>query len=112
VILSNTTLGRSGLRSTAATEAGGLSGRPLLPGTIDAVAGAHGARLAVIGSGGIGSGHDARRVLDAGADLVQLWTGHDLRRAGAHRRGRRPRDLIQRESLPDRAARPWRVRAC
>jgi dihydroorotate dehydrogenase len=75
VILSNTTLGRSGLRSTAATEAGGLSGRPLLPGTIDAVAGAHGARLAVIGSGGIGSGHDARRVLDAGADLVQLWTG-------------------------------------
>jgi dihydroorotate dehydrogenase len=28
-----------------------------------------------VASGGIGSAEDARRLLDAGSDLVQLWTG-------------------------------------
>lgn len=74
VILSNTTIARRGLRS-GSTEAGGLSGAPLLAGTLEAVRAAHGRGVAVIGSGGIGSGADARAVLDAGADLVQAWTG-------------------------------------
>ena len=32
-------------------------------------------RLAIIASGGIGSGQDAAMLIAAGADLVQLWTG-------------------------------------
>jgi dihydroorotate dehydrogenase len=34
-----------------------------------------GDRLAIIASGGIGSGNDAAAAILAGADLVQLWTG-------------------------------------
>ncbi len=71
LILSNTTPQHDG-------EAGGLSGRPLLPGVLVAVSHARelaGDRLILIGSGGIASGEDAAAALDAGADLVQLWTG-------------------------------------
>ena len=76
VIASNTTVTRPGvLPRGLAQDAGGLSGRPLLPRTIRAVEQAAGRELVVIGSGGIGSADDACAVLDAGADLVQLWTG-------------------------------------
>jgi dihydroorotate dehydrogenase len=75
VIASNTTLTRTGLRSSRATEVGGVSGRPLLSGTLHAVHQAAGHGLTVIGSGGIASGADAGAVLEAGADLAQLWTG-------------------------------------
>jgi dihydroorotate dehydrogenase len=34
-----------------------------------------GDRMAIIGSGGIGSAEDAAALIGAGADLVQLWTG-------------------------------------
>jgi dihydroorotate dehydrogenase len=77
VIGSNSTLARDGLRSPAAIEPGGLSGRPLreraleIAGELRAAAGDR----VVIGSGGIGSGADARALREAGADLVQLWTG-------------------------------------
>ncbi|HLE59187.1 MAG TPA: quinone-dependent dihydroorotate dehydrogenase [Candidatus Limnocylindria bacterium] len=80
VVLSNSTLARTGLRSTPAlvAEVGGLSGRPLLPGSLAIVAAARaqvGDRLAIIASGGIGTPDDAVALRDAGADLVQLWTG-------------------------------------
>jgi dihydroorotate dehydrogenase len=80
VVLSNSTLARTGLRSTPAlvAEVGGLSGRPLLPGSLAIVAAARaqvGDRLAIIASGGIGTPEDAVALRDAGADLVQLWTG-------------------------------------
>jgi dihydroorotate dehydrogenase len=75
VIVSNTTLARTGLRSSRATEVGGVSGQPLRAGMLQAVEQAAGRGLTVMASGGIGSGTDARRALDAGADLVQLWTG-------------------------------------
>ena len=77
VILSNTSVVRAGLRSPNAGEEGGLSGRPLLEGTLTAVERARvsGGRLAIIASGGIGSGADASAVRTAGADLAQLWTG-------------------------------------
>lgn len=71
LILSNTTVQHDG-------EAGGLSGQPLLPGMLSAIARARelaSDRLVLIGSGGIGSGEDARTAIAAGADLVQLWTG-------------------------------------
>jgi dihydroorotate dehydrogenase len=74
-ILSNTTVARSGLRSSRAGEAGGLSGRPLLAATADAVGAAASSGLTLVASGGVSSGDDVRRLRNAGADLVQLWTG-------------------------------------
>ena len=74
-ILSNTTVTRPGIRSRRlAQEEGGLSGRPLLERMVATVERTR-TNGVVIASGGIGSGDDVRRVLDAGADLVQLWTG-------------------------------------
>jgi dihydroorotate dehydrogenase len=80
VILANTTLSRDRLAAPRelAAEAGGLSGAPLLTGTRGLVRRARtlvGDRLAIIASGGIGSGEDAAMLITAGADLVQLWTG-------------------------------------
>ena len=77
VIGSNSTTGRDGLRSPAAVEAGGVSGRPLRERALEIAAelGVAAGDRVVIGSGGIGSGADARAMLDAGADLVPLWTG-------------------------------------
>jgi dihydroorotate dehydrogenase len=80
VILSNTTTARADLRSPPAVraEGGGLSGAPLLQATLGALERARriaGARLVIVASGGIGSAEATRAALDAGADLVQLWTG-------------------------------------
>jgi dihydroorotate dehydrogenase len=77
LILSNTTTERSGLTSTA-PEWGGVSGPPLRDRMLDAVRRAR--RLApppfvIVASGGIADGGDAMAARDAGADLVQLWTG-------------------------------------
>jgi len=79
VILSNTTTARVDLRSAVALESGGLSGRPLLARTAQAIARTRllaGDRLAIVASGGISSAEqDLVRVFDEGADLAQLWTG-------------------------------------
>lgn len=80
IIVANTTVNRAGLRSTAPLrdEVGGLSGRPLLSRILELVAAVRdslGDRLAIVASGGIGSGSDAVAAIHAGADLVQLWTG-------------------------------------
>jgi dihydroorotate dehydrogenase len=80
LILSNTTVARDRLASpdSLLREAGGLSGAPLLVRTRGAVRRMRalvGDRLAIIASGGIGSGEDAAALIGAGADLVQLWTG-------------------------------------
>ncbi|MFV0452612.1 MAG: quinone-dependent dihydroorotate dehydrogenase [Propioniciclava sp.] len=79
VIATNTTLSRDGLlgadRSRAA-EAGGLSGRPLSRRARAVVAYvAEHTDLPVIGSGGVMTPDDAWAQLDAGASLVQLYTG-------------------------------------
>lgn len=80
VILGNTTVARTGLRSPAsvAAEVGGLSGDPLWRGTLAAVERAREigqARLVIVASGGIDSAERAAEAVAAGADLVQLWTG-------------------------------------
>src|SRR5919106_220363 len=76
LVVSNTTVTRPKLRSRRmAEQEGGLSGRPpprRPPAAVHAV-GDRG--VSVIASGGIGSETDAKAALDAGADLVQLWTG-------------------------------------
>lgn len=80
LILSNSTVARARLRSPdhLVAEAGGLSGAPLLVRTRGAVRRMRalvGDRLAIVASGGIGSGEEAAALIGAGADLVQLWTG-------------------------------------
>ncbi len=81
VIATNTTLSRDGLApadAPRAAEAGGLSGRPLAARAREVVAFIHrhaGDALPVIGVGGITHPDDAARLRDAGAPLVQLYTG-------------------------------------
>jgi dihydroorotate dehydrogenase len=79
VVVTNTTLDRhsvSGLKH--AQEAGGLSGRPLLPRALDVtqvVKATVGDALTIIGVGGIDSAESATRFRQAGADLLQIYTG-------------------------------------
>jgi dihydroorotate dehydrogenase len=80
VIATNTTLGRSGLApadaARATAEAGGLSGRPLTARArevVDFVVSKSG--LPVVGVGGVLDTDDALRLFDAGASLVQVYTG-------------------------------------
>jgi dihydroorotate dehydrogenase len=79
VIATNTTLSRAGVEGlTHASEAGGLSGAPLKERSTEVVrllAAALGGRMPIIGVGGILSGADAREKIDAGASLVQLYSG-------------------------------------
>lgn len=78
VIISNTTLDRTGLKDPAAGEQGGLSGRPLFARSTRMLARAHiiteGA-LPIIGVGGIDSAETAWEKLEAGANLIQLYSG-------------------------------------
>ena len=79
LIATNTTISREGIEGHAhATEAGGLSGRPLLARStrvLRALAQALGGRVPLVGVGGILSGADARAKVEAGASLVQVYTG-------------------------------------
>jgi dihydroorotate dehydrogenase len=79
VIATNTTLARDGVAGHAnAGESGGLSGAPLARRANEVIAGlraALGARFPLIGVGGVMSGADARAKREAGADLVQIYTG-------------------------------------
>jgi len=78
VIATNTTVSRQGVEHLAtAREQGGLSGAPLKARSTAVVARLRRAlpsSVAIIGVGGIASAADAREKLDAGADLVQLYT--------------------------------------
>ena len=76
--VSNTTLARTGLSSPHAVEAGGLSGRPLFERSTAMLARFHqalGGRVPLIGIGGIDSGETALAKIEAGARLIQLYTG-------------------------------------
>lgn len=79
LIATNTTLGRDGIVSAdreRVNEAGGLSGSPLTCRAREVVGYvAEHTSLPVIGSGGVMKPADALALLDAGASLVQLYTG-------------------------------------
>jgi dihydroorotate dehydrogenase len=81
LIATNTTLSRYGVAATdarAAAEAGGLSGAPLTARACEVVrfvTRETGDTLPVIGVGGIMHADDALRLRDAGASLVQIYTG-------------------------------------
>jgi dihydroorotate dehydrogenase len=78
VIATNTTVERSGLKSPNASEVGGLSGAPLREASTRMVSRIYrktAGRLPIIGVGGIMGLADAGEKLDAGATLVQIYTG-------------------------------------
>ena len=79
MIVTNTTIARDGLSDAKlARETGGLSGRPLFERStamVRTVREIVGTTLAIVGSGGIDSAETAKAKLDAGADLIQVYTG-------------------------------------
>lgn len=80
IIATNTTIGRNDLQSDAdlTQETGGLSGRPLTQKSTEVirfVVERRNVNFVIIGVGGIHSPQDALDKLEAGADLVQLYTG-------------------------------------
>jgi dihydroorotate dehydrogenase len=77
LVATNTTLARPGPFASVA-EAGGLSGAPLrarATGIIRYISRAMEGRLPIIGVGGVAAAQDAAEKLDAGATLVQFYTG-------------------------------------
>jgi len=78
IMATNTTLERDGLRSSYRRETGGLSGRPLQARSTEVIRRIHGltrGNLPIVGVGGVFEARDVREKLDAGATLVQLYTG-------------------------------------
>lgn len=82
LVATNTTISRAGLATPGSRideiGAGGLSGKPVRERATTVVQylcnGLDG-KIPVIASGGIFTGADAKEKLDAGASLVQVWTG-------------------------------------
>jgi len=82
VVATNTTISREGLRTpekvVTSIGNGGLSGAPLKKVSPHIVAHMRkklGKDFTIIGVGGIMTAGDAQRMFEAGADLVQIYTG-------------------------------------
>jgi dihydroorotate dehydrogenase len=83
IVSSNTTISRENLSKSSKQYAdeigmGGLSGRPLQElsnAVLNKLHSLTAKQLPIIGSGGIYTGQDAKVKIDAGASLVQVWTG-------------------------------------
>ncbi len=79
LIVSNTTLDRKGLKDQKlAQEAGGLSGKPLFEKSTKVLANMRmrlGPDMPLIGVGGVSSAQDVISKIEAGASLVQIYTG-------------------------------------
>lgn len=124
IAVSNTTLSRTGLSDANARQAGGLSGRPLFHRSTVMLARVHQAtagQIPLIGIGGIDSGASALAKIEAGATLVQLYTGltyegpgliqriKDALAAAVHQAGARSiADLVGRRAA-DWASKPLEV---
>ncbi|MBA3488604.1 MAG: quinone-dependent dihydroorotate dehydrogenase, partial [Longispora sp.] len=113
LIATNTTLARDGIvsaDSALADQAGGLSGRPLASRALDVVrfvAAETGGKLPVIGVGGVDGPESAMRMVDAGASLVQVYSGLVYRGPGMVRRinrALRSQPLVAQEGVPSQAA--------
>jgi dihydroorotate dehydrogenase len=81
IIATNTTIGRSGLRSDSgkveACGAGGLSGAPLKSRSLEVLRRLHDAtdgKITLVSVGGVETAQDVQERLDAGATLVQGYT--------------------------------------
>ena len=78
VIATNTTIKRDNLVSHNKTETGGLSGKPLSKRSTEVISFLKQnskTKFPIIGVGGIHSAEDAMEKFEAGAELVQLYTG-------------------------------------
>lgn len=82
IIATNTTISREGLHTTPRTVeemgAGGLSGQPVKQRSTEVIRYLYeqsGGRLTIIGVGGIAGAEDALEKLEAGATLIQVYTG-------------------------------------
>ena len=78
VIATNTTISRENLISEKRDETGGLSGKPVRERSTEVIrflAEKSNKAFPIIGVGGIHSAKDAKEKLDAGADLIQVFTG-------------------------------------
>ncbi|RLD81201.1 MAG: dihydroorotate dehydrogenase (quinone) [Bacteroidetes bacterium] len=78
VIATNTTISRENLVSEKRIEVGGLSGKPVRERSTEVIkflADKSNKAFPIIGVGGIHSVKDAKEKLDAGADLIQIFTG-------------------------------------
>lgn len=78
VIATNTTLSREGLQSENKVETGGLSGKPLKSRSTEVIrflSEKSNKAFPIVGVGGIHSAEDAIEKLEAGASLVQIYTG-------------------------------------
>jgi dihydroorotate dehydrogenase len=82
VIATNTTISRDGLKTSndriESIGAGGLSGKPVKARSTEVIrylATKSNKAFPIVGVGGIHSAEDALEKMDAGADLVQLYTG-------------------------------------
>lgn len=78
VIATNTTISREGLQSENKKEVGGMSGKPLKSRSTEVIkylSEKSNKAFPIIGVGGIHSEKDALEKIEAGADLVQLYTG-------------------------------------
>src|SRR5215207_10933012 len=78
IIVTNTTIAREGLRSKHRGESGGLSGRPLRlrsEAVLGQVVKRVNGTVPIVSVGGIMNPEDAKRRLEAGAALIQIYTG-------------------------------------
>ena len=78
IIATNTTISRENLKSDHKSETGGLSGKPLTNRSTEVIrflSENSNKSFPIIGVGGIHSAQDAIDKLNAGASLVQLYTG-------------------------------------
>ena len=78
LIATNTTVSRKGLQSPFQKEEGGLSGKPLKDGSTEMIRNIYQitrGQIPIIGVGGIFTGKDAFEKIQAGANLVQVYTG-------------------------------------
>ena len=78
IIATNTTIQRNNLKSKNMNESGGLSGKPILERSnevIRYISEKSKGSIPIIGVGGIHSAQDAIDKINAGADLVQIYTG-------------------------------------
>ncbi len=93
IVATNTTIRRDGLRAPAyeieAIGNGGMSGAPITARSLEVVRYIHkktGGKLPIIAVGGIMNVKDALNMLDAGATLIQIYTGFIYEGPGLARR--------------------------
>ena len=78
LVISNSSVFRENIKSASAVQAGGISGRPLSERSTDVINRAYKltmGKIPIIGVGGIITPNDAKEKLDAGASLIQVYTG-------------------------------------